>query len=302
MSPLPDHNQPDIWQHLLQPSKHPLHLNHVPAGRGIGWFQDALRTFFRQPFAMFALTSTCILTWMLCALIPHIGTGLGLMLVPGITLGYLLAAMAVRAGFRAQLPLLFLPFVFGFRHEKPLLRALLIIGVLYALGNLLVLYLLENSTRESMQILHDMQQSGQTSVQDMMAFHQSHPEVARASALAMLCNTLITVMLLHVPALCFWGKLNPFKATVFNLMGIARNLPAYMLCGAALGCATLLCTMLTVIITPLLMIPLLFALTGVSMCSTAHAFVDTFCTPVTRPTNTAATPASTSNSENTSGL
>lgn len=278
MSALPDHNQPDIWRQLLQPGKHHLRLNRVPAGRGIGWFQDALRTFFLQPLSMSALSSTCILIWMACSLIPHIGTGLGLLLVPGITLGYLLAAMAARAGFRAQLPLLFLPFVFGFRHEKPLLRALLITGALYALGNLLVLHLLEYTTREGMQTLHDMQQSGKTSMQDMVAFSQKHPELGRAGALAMLFNTLIAVLLLHVPALCFWGKLNPFKAIVFNLMGIARNWLACALCGMALGCATLMCMMLTVTVTPLLLIPLLFILSGVGMCATAHAFVDTFCT------------------------
>lgn len=292
MTTLPDHSQPDIWKQLLQPGKHHLRLNRVPAARGISWFQEALRTFFSQPITMFALTGACVMVWMASSLVPHIGSGLALMLVPAITLGYLLAAMATRAGFRAQLPLLFMPIVFGFRHEKALLRALLIIGSLYALGNLLVLHLLENATHESMQALQNMQQSGKTTVQDMVEFNRQHPHLGRATALAMLCNTAISILLLHVPALCFWGKLNPLKAIVFNFLGIVRNWSAYMLCGIAVGCAALMCMMLTVIVTPLLMVPLFFILTGAGMCMTAHAFVDTFCTqerttPVT-PQHTAA--------------
>lgn len=283
MTTLPDHSQPDIWRQLLQPGKRHLQLNRVPASRGVSWFQEALRTFFSQPISMFALTGTCIMVWMVSSLVPYIGSGLALMLVPAVTLGYLLAAMATRAGFRAQLPLLFMPIALGFRHEKPLLRALLIIGTLYALGNLLVLHLLEQATHESMQALQDMQQNGKTTVQDMVEFNRQHPHLGRATIFAMLCNTAVSVLLLHVPALCFWGKLNPIKAIVFNSLGIMRNWSAYMLCGIAAGCAGLMCMMLTVIITPLLMVPLFFILTGTGMCMTAHAFVDTFCTqePVT---------------------
>lgn len=278
MNTLPDHSQTDFWRKLLDPGKHSLHLNTVPAERGFAWFKLGLHTFFKQPMAMFALAGMYLMTYLVCGLIPHIGVAFGLMLIPGLTLGYLLAAAAVRADLRVKMPLLFLPYIFSFKHEKPLLRALVVVGAIYALGNLAVIQVIESATRESMEALKALQENNKLTVQDMVTFSQKHPELGKMTLIGLVCNMLISLLLLHVPALCYWGKLNPFKAIFFNIMGIGKNWLTYTLYSIAFATASMCAMVLATLLMPLLVIPLAFVSLGVGMCATAHAFVDTFCT------------------------
>lgn len=290
---LPDHQNSALWQMLLQPNKCQLRLNKLPAARGFEWLTLGIQTFRSQMLGLFALACAYQMASIILQLIPSIGVGLSLLCVPLLSLGYTLGTVAARAGMRVKFTLLFFPAVFGYRYEKPLLRSLLIVGAVYAVLCLALITWVQAGTSEGLaafQALVEQTQKNQPSPQEtlamMTAFHTKHPEVARYFTSAMLGVCLLSLLFAHVPALCFWGKLNPVKAMVFNIMGLARNIGAYIVFVAAYSMLSLAALMCAAMILPLFLPLMLVLVFAVGMCAFTHAFVDTYCPT---PAGTAAT-------------
>ena len=105
-------------------------LHIVPARTGITWVKLGIRTFFRQPLALSGLFFMFLAVMSLASMVPVIGLGLAMALLPACTLGLMAASKEADAG-NFPMPLVFLS---AFRAGRQQLRAMLTLGVMYGVG------------------------------------------------------------------------------------------------------------------------------------------------------------------------
>ena len=196
-------------------------LNIVPARTGVQWVREGMRAFFRQPLAMAGLFFMFMATLSLAAFVPLIGGLLALVLVPALTVGLMAATREIDQG-RFPMPLTL--FV-AFRQGPTARRAMLMLGLLYAVGVLLVM--------------------GVSALIDGGRFAQLYvngggitPELVMDPQfrVAMWASTLlylpISIAFWHAPALVHWNGVTPVKSVFFSLVAVLKNTRAFLLYGA----------------------------------------------------------------------
>ena len=112
-------------------------LNIVPARTGIQWVKLGILTFARQPVALTGLFFMYTATATLFTVIPIVGLFLALAIVPAATLGLMVATQEAEKG-RFPMPTVLLS---AFRAGKQRLRAMLVLGVIYAVACVAVMML-----------------------------------------------------------------------------------------------------------------------------------------------------------------
>jgi len=195
-------------------------LQIVPARTGITWVKLGMRTFFRQPLALSGLFFMFLAVMSLASMVPLIGLGLAMALLPACTLGLMAASKEADAG-NFPMPLVFLS---AFRAGRQQLRAMLMLGVMYGVGLGLVM--------------------GITTLFDGGAFATSYltgnaPSVdmardpaSRSAMIAFLFLQLpLSLMFWHAPALVHWNQVPPLKSVFFSLVACLRNFWAFTVFG-----------------------------------------------------------------------
>jgi hypothetical protein len=110
-------------------------LNVVPASTGLTWVKLGITTFFKQPLALGGLFFMFMAVVSVASIVPVIGSVLALALLPAATLGLMVATLEAQNG---KFPM---PSVLAtaFRAGRERMRAMLVLGALYAAGFLLVM-------------------------------------------------------------------------------------------------------------------------------------------------------------------
>ncbi len=197
-------------------------LNIVPASRGIQWVKLGLQTFFRQPLALSGLFFLFIALMSVLGMVPFIGTALMLVLLPGATLG-LMAATRDAADGKFPMPWVLLT---AFRAGRLQLRAMLILGVLYALGLALLLgctALIDGGKFAKLYIF------GGPATTELLR----QGDFQLAALLAAVLSLPLTQMFWHAPALLYWHGVPPVKSLFFSLVACLRNFWAFTVFGLA---------------------------------------------------------------------
>jgi hypothetical protein len=192
-------------------------LNIVPARTGIQWVKLGLLTFSRQPLAMAGLFFMYMMAATLLSLIPYAGLVLALAIVPGATLGLMAATQEAEKG-RFPMPTVLLS---GFRADRQRLRAMLVLGFLYAAACMMVMAVVS--------ALVDVEPSqGPATAEGMMA-----PRFQMAMLLGSVLYLPISLMFWHAPALVHWHGISPLKSLFFSLVACLRNVKALLVFGLA---------------------------------------------------------------------
>jgi len=110
-------------------------LRIVPARTGVQWFQRGVRTFLKQPLALSGLFFIFMALMSVLSLVPILGNVLALAVLPGATLGLMAATEETLKG-KFPMPVVLFS---AFRAGRQQLRAMLVLGLIYAVGFLLVL-------------------------------------------------------------------------------------------------------------------------------------------------------------------
>jgi hypothetical protein len=197
-------------------------LRIAPASAGWVWATTGMKTFFRQPLALAGLFFIFMAVISVLSLVPFFGSVLALVILPGATLGLMAATEQAHAG-KFPMPLVILS---GFRAGPEKLRAMLLLGLLYALGFLLVLgicSLVDGGRFARLYLLGEVLSI--ESLQD--------PNFDVAVILAMALYLPLSLMFWHAPALVFWHGVSPLKSLFFSLVACVRNLGAYLVYGVA---------------------------------------------------------------------
>ncbi|NIC41795.1 BPSS1780 family membrane protein [Aquabacterium sp. A08] len=187
-------------------------LNPVPARTGLLWVQLGIRTFVRQPLALAGLFFLFMMVVSALSMLPLLGQPLALALLPAATLGLMAATREAHSG---QFPM---PAVLAsaFRAGKDRLRAMLVLGGLYALGSFVVMGL---SALLAGGGLPPVATEGGELTEAMLR----QPGVLRGLVLSMLLYLPLGLLFWHAPALVHWHGVSPVKSLFFSALACWTN-------------------------------------------------------------------------------
>ena len=191
-------------------------LNIVPARTGVQWFKLGVRTFFKQPLALSGLFFMFMAVMSVLTLIPIVGNVLALALLPAATLGLMAATEETTKG-KFPMPTVLLS---AFKAGRQQLRAMLVLGLLYAVGFLLVLAI--SATLDGGKFAHLYLIGGSLTPETLM-----EPDFESAVLLAMALYIPLSLLFWHAPALVHWHGVAPVKSLFFSLVASARNFWAF---------------------------------------------------------------------------
>jgi hypothetical protein len=191
-------------------------LNIVPARTGVQWFKLGVRTFFKQPLALAGLFVMFMVVMSVLSIVPFIGNVLALALLPAATLGFMAATEETAKG-KFPMPTVLLS---AFRAGRQQLKAMLVLGVLYALGFLLVLGI--SATVDGGKFAHMYLFGGSTTPETVM-----EADFEIAVLLAVTLYMPLSLLFWHAPALVHWHGISPVKSLFFSLVACMRNFGAF---------------------------------------------------------------------------
>jgi hypothetical protein len=191
-------------------------LNIVPAKTGVLWFRQGVRTFFKQPLALMGLFFLFMLAMSVFSMVPLLGNVLALTILPGATLG-LMAATREASLSKFPMPKVLLS---GFSAGRQQLRAMLVLGLLYAVGFLLVLGL--SALMDGGKFAHLYLFGGSLSAESVQS-----TDFQEAFVLAMVLYMPLSLLFWHAPALVHWHGISPVKSLFFSLVACLRNFWAF---------------------------------------------------------------------------
>jgi hypothetical protein len=193
-----------------------MHLNVVQARTGLAWVKSGVRTFWRQPLAMSGLFFIFMALMSLASFLPYLGSALALALLPAATLGLMAASREADSG---QFPMPAI-LISAFRAGRQQARAMLVLGMMYAAGFLLIMAitsLVDGGTFASLYLV-----GGELTADTLQT-----PEFQTAVWVSMALYLPLSMMFWHAPALVHWHGVSPLKSLFFSWMACWRNLGAY---------------------------------------------------------------------------
>lgn len=198
-----------------------MQLIEVPAKDGYQWFRRSISLFRRAPLTFLTVFFAYLFALMLLSLPPVIGSVLPLLVIPGASLGFLVAARRVLQK-ELALPTVLLA---GFREYGPLARRrLLVLGVLYVVGISLcfaVSTLVDGGTFANVMLL-----GGRLNEEEFAAGNFGGAMLA-----TMLAYIPVAALFWFSPVLVAWHDTSVGKALFFSWIAVWRNRGAFVVFG-----------------------------------------------------------------------
>lgn len=191
-------------------------LQLVPARQGTQWVKLGIQTFFRQPLALAGLFFMFIAVISLVNLVPVVGNIVAMALLPGATLGLMVASREAGDG-KFPMPTVLLS---GFRSGRKKLNAMLTLGGLYALSIIAVLGL---SALIDGGKFAQLYLGGASMTADILQESDFQWAVLFSSTLYI----PISLLFWHAPALAHWHGEPPIKSLFFSFVACMRNFGAF---------------------------------------------------------------------------
>ena len=252
-------------------------LQLVPARAGARWVTLGMRTFLRQPLALAGLFFLFVAAMTLVSKLPLVGVALAMVLLPGTTLGLMAATREATQG-RFPMPAML---VTGFRAGPTQLRAMLVLGGLYAVGFLCALgtsWLVDGGDFARVYL------GGESpSAEAMMA-----PAFQGAMWAFLAIHLPVSLLFWHAPALVHWHGMAPLKSVFFSFVACVRNIRALLVFGMTWVLVMMLTVMAVTLLAMLLglgensgslFFPALLLIAAMFFCSLYFSYRDTFELP-----------------------
>jgi len=252
-------------------------LNIVPARTGFTWVKLGIQTFFRQPVALAGLFLMFMAAMSIATLVPLVGSALALALLPAATLGLMAATREATRG-RFPMPSIL---VTAFRAGRQQLRAMLVLGALYAVGFLAIMAV--SALFDGGKFARLYLVGGQMTQELVNA-----PDFRNAMYVAMALYLPLSLLFWHAPALVHWHGVPPLKSLFFSLIACVRNMGAFTLYGVAwvgvfLGAGILLTTVVALTgrpqIATAVLVPAAMLMAAMFFTSVYFSYRDSFVAP-----------------------
>lgn len=200
-----------------------MRLQTVPAREGALWVRRGFLVFFRRPLAFTAMFFAFMFAVFLLMLLPLVGSLALLALLPLVSLGFMIATRMVLDG-RLPTPL---AFVQPLRTGRPRLHAIAQLGVLYAVGTYLIVWLSNVVDGGALEALFDAIQSGD-GAPAAVAEKLADPRLSLGIIVRCGLAALLSLPFWHAPALVHWGSQSSPKALFFSTVACWRNRGAFV--------------------------------------------------------------------------
>lgn len=199
-----------------------MRLKLVRAGTGVTWVKLGMQTFFKQPLALARQFFLFMALMSLATLLPLIGLPLAMMLLPATTLGIMAATLQATQG-KFPMPL---TLIVALRSGPDKVRAMLVLGALYASGFMLAMgvsYLVDGGGFARLYLGGSVPSAELIQSADFQA----------AMWVFIGLHLPLSLMFWHAPALVFWDQLPPVKSMFFSIVACFRNFWAFTVFGVA---------------------------------------------------------------------
>lgn len=190
-------------------------LNIVPARTGLTWVKLGIKTFLQQPLALSGLFFMYMAAGTLLSFLPVLGLILAFMIVPAATLGLMAATQEAIKG-KFPMPMVL---VSAFRAGRQRMRAMLILGALYAAACLLIVMVVP--------FLVDAPPIAADASREAMLT----PQFQLTMLVTMLLYLPVSLLFWHAPALVHWHGISPVKSLFFSFVACVRNAGAFLMYG-----------------------------------------------------------------------
>ena len=200
-----------------------MRLKSVPARQGAVWVRQGLRAFFARPMAFAALFAAFLFAVFVLALVPVIGPLLGLMLLPLVTLAFMLATRIVVSG-GLPTPALFIA---PLKAERPRVLSMVWLGGLYAAATLFAMWISGIVDNGALDALMEAAPAGQSAT-DAVAARLGAPGLFAGLALRFGLTGLLAIPFWHAPALVYWDGQRCAQALFSSTLACWRNRGAFV--------------------------------------------------------------------------
>jgi len=194
----------------------------VPARTGATWVKRGFRAFTQQPLAFSGMFAAFLFVVFMLTLIPLIGPLLLLGLLPLGSLGFMIATRDAQQG---QLPL---PraFIDPLRRGPAGLRAMVLLGVIYAVASVAIIALSEWVDGGALDTLMQTLADGKATPEGV-AEQLANPRLEAGLLLRFGLAGLLSVPFWHAPALVHWASQGVAQALFSSTVACWRNKGAF---------------------------------------------------------------------------
>lgn len=210
----------------------PLLLKSVEPARGPRWVGDAFRLFKRRPLPFALMFMAFLFAAVIASLVPVLGGVLQMMLLPLLSLGFMIASQSALLDGPVS-PRQFIEPLQGDAGQR---RSLLILCVGYGVCAALILLLCDAVSNSALTRLQALMARGDGSQAEVQALF-NEPGVSLAALLGIALGSALSVPYWHAPALVHWGGQGVAQALFSSALAVWRSkgaLLAYMATWVAL--------------------------------------------------------------------
>lgn len=205
-----------------------MRLQVVEPRRGAQWVRAGFAVFFKRPLAFAALFTLFVFAALVAMLLPLVGAWLLPAALPLVSLAFMLATQRTLAG-RVPTPSVFIE---PLRVSPARTRALLQMGLAYALCSVAVIWLSDAVDGGKFEALQEAMASGKSDSGEIAAL-LGDARLQFGVLLRLALAALLSLPFWHAPALVHWGELGLAKALFFSTVACWRNLGAFTVYGLA---------------------------------------------------------------------
>lgn len=198
----------------------------VPARRGATWVRQGFGTFTQQPLAFSGMFAAFLFLVFMLTLIPLIGSVLLLALLPLGSLGFMIASRDAQQG-RMPLPR---AFVDPLRQGARRARAMILLGVIYAVCSVLIITVSEWVDGGALDALMEAWMKAQAdgkATPASVAEQLADPRLEAGLLLRFGLAGLLSVPFWHAPALVHWGSQGVAQSLFSSTVAVWRNKGAF---------------------------------------------------------------------------
>ena len=200
-----------------------LSLVHAPPPRGAYWVRDAFRVFWRRPMGFTGLFLAFLFVALVIQFVPLVGPLLQMMMVPLLSLGFMVATRGLPSG----TPPSPVQFVEPLRGEPRRRQALLTLCVLYGALAALLLWTCDAIAGGKLAELQVALGSGKATRAEVDAL-MADPDVFLGTVFGLVAVAALSVPFWHAPALVHWGGQGAGQALFSSTLAVWRNKGAFV--------------------------------------------------------------------------
>lgn len=200
-----------------------LSLKTPTAGAGALWVREGFRLFGRKPLAFSGMFAAFLFVALVVAFVPVVGGLLQMMLLPLLSLGFMVASLAALKGGPVQPGQFFEPF----QADTGRTRALLVLCVAYGLSAIALMLLCNWVSDGKLAELQALWASDSPRREDIDALAADRG-VFVGTVVGIVGATLLSIPFWHAPALVYWGNQGVGQALFSSTLAVWRAKGAFL--------------------------------------------------------------------------